>query len=33
LLFDASVTFIPKTIKPQSLQAMITRNGGEIVND
>ena len=33
LLFDATVRFIPKTIKPQSLQAMITRNGGEIVND
>lgn len=33
LLFDATVRLIPKTIKPQSLQAMITRNGGEIVND
>ena len=33
LLFDATVRFIPKTIKLQSLQAMITRNGGEIVND
>jgi hypothetical protein len=33
LLFDGSRRFIPKTIKPQSLQAMITRNGGEIEND
>lgn len=33
MLFDGSVRYIPKLIKPQSLQAMITRNGGEIVND
>ncbi len=31
--FDGSVRYILKTIKPQSLQAMITRNGEEIVND
>ena len=31
--FDGSVRYILKTIKPQSLQAIITRNGGEIVND
>ena len=33
MLFDGSVRYIPKTIKPQLLQALITRNGGEIVND
>lgn len=31
MLFDGSVRYIPKTIKPQVLQALITRNGGEMV--
>lgn len=31
LLFDGSVRFIRKAIEPRNLQALITRNGGEVI--
>ena len=31
LYFDGSVRFIRKAVAPQTLQALITRNGGEVV--
>lgn len=32
LLFDGSVRFIRKAVDPQTLQALVTRNGGEVIS-
>jgi hypothetical protein len=33
LFADSSIRFIPKTISPQTLQALLTRDGGEEIGD